>query len=58
MKQNRKDTRQQAADSTGNTARRSNAVDFLFWFTIKTNKPFSGCLKGRLKAPSPIYIDD
>ncbi|ASP16334.1 hypothetical protein CGZ77_00405 [Neisseria sp. KEM232] len=35
VSQNRKDTRQQAADSMGNTARRSNAVYFLFWLTIK-----------------------
>ncbi|EKY04385.1 hypothetical protein HMPREF9120_02328 [Neisseria sp. oral taxon 020 str. F0370] len=34
MSQNRKDTRQQAADSMSNTTRRSNAVDFLFWLTI------------------------
>ncbi|ASP17170.1 hypothetical protein CGZ77_05105 [Neisseria sp. KEM232] len=34
VSQNKKDTRQQAADSMGNTARRSNAVDFLFWLTI------------------------
>ncbi|EKY03838.1 hypothetical protein HMPREF9120_02543 [Neisseria sp. oral taxon 020 str. F0370] len=34
MSQNKKDTRQQAVDSTGSTARRSNAVDFLFWLTI------------------------
>ncbi|EKY05326.1 hypothetical protein HMPREF9120_01915 [Neisseria sp. oral taxon 020 str. F0370] len=29
VSQNRKDTRQQAADSMSNTTRRSNAVDFL-----------------------------
>ncbi|EKY07037.1 hypothetical protein HMPREF9120_01176 [Neisseria sp. oral taxon 020 str. F0370] len=34
MSQNKKDTRQQAADSMSNTTRRSNAVDFLFWLTI------------------------
>ena len=34
VNQNKKDIRQQAADSTSSTARRSNAVDFLFWFTI------------------------
>ncbi|MFH6973215.1 hypothetical protein ACG2K1_01855 [Neisseria sp. 23W00296] len=40
MNQNRKDTRQQAADSMGNTARRSNAVYFLFWLTIKNETGF------------------
>ena len=35
VSQNKKDTRQQAADSMSNTARRSNAVYFLFWLIIK-----------------------
>ncbi|EKY05149.1 hypothetical protein HMPREF9120_01973 [Neisseria sp. oral taxon 020 str. F0370] len=39
VSQNKKDTRQQAVDSTDSTARRSNAVDFLFWFTIQGSKP-------------------
>ncbi|EKY08805.1 hypothetical protein HMPREF9120_00615 [Neisseria sp. oral taxon 020 str. F0370] len=30
VSQNKKDTRQQAADSMSNTTRRSNAVDFYF----------------------------
>ena len=38
VSQNKKDTRQQAADSTGSTARRSNAVYFLFWLTISPHK--------------------
>ncbi|EKY06922.1 hypothetical protein HMPREF9120_01271 [Neisseria sp. oral taxon 020 str. F0370] len=44
VKQNRKDTRQQAADSMSNTTRRSNAVDFLFCFTIT---PPRTVLRGR-----------
>ena len=34
VSQNKKYTRQQAADSMSNTTRRSNAVDFLFWLAI------------------------
>ena len=40
VSQNKKDTRQRAADSTSSTARRANAVYFLFWLTIKP-KPTS-----------------
>ena len=34
VSQNKKDTRQRAADSTSSTARRANAVYFLFGLTI------------------------
>ena len=40
VSQNKKDTRQRAVDSTSSTARRANAVYFLFWLTIKP-KPTS-----------------
>ena len=40
VSQNKKDTRQRAVDSTSSTARRTNAVYFLFWLTIKP-KPTS-----------------
>ena len=36
VSQNKKDTRQRAADSTSSTARRDNAVYFLFGLTIQT----------------------
>ena len=50
VSQNKKDTRQQAADSMSNTARRSNAVYFLFWLTIEKavrawgGRRLSGCV--------------
>ncbi|ASP16833.1 hypothetical protein ACG2K1_04255 [Neisseria sp. 23W00296] len=53
VSQNKKDTRQQAAGSTGSTTRRSNAVDFLFWFTIFDQHLLKYCCtyqEGRLKA--------
>ena len=37
VSQNKKDTRQRAADSTSSTARRDNAVYFLFGLTITKN---------------------